>query len=69
MDGVSVLSSAPWTLPVPSVRLQLTTFKEDATDPVTCKQFYFKRVFNYPAFQSIVQNDGVAAAAVTSHDY
>ena len=50
IDDVSVLNTAPWTLPVPSVRLDLATFEKETTDPVIHKQFYSKR----PDFQNIV---------------
>ena len=44
IDDLSVLSTAPWTLPVPSLRLDLATFKQDTTDPVRYEQFYLKPV-------------------------
>ena len=39
IDDVSVLGIAPWTLSVPTVRFDLTSFKKDITDPETYKQF------------------------------
>ena len=41
-----MLSTAPWTLLVPSVRLDIATFDKDTTDPVAYKQFYLKWLMN-----------------------
>ena len=70
-DNVSLLNTAPWTLPTPTVHIDLALFKKDTTDPETSEQFYLKLVSEYPTFHKIFTDgskseDGVAAAALCS---
>ena len=74
IDDMSVPSTAAWTLQVPSVRLDLATFKTDTTHPVMNKQFYLKLVYEYPDFWKIFtdgseSDEGVAVVTVTLKNY
>ena len=54
IDDVSILNIAPWTLPSPTVRIDLTSFKKDTTDEETYEPFSLKVVSEQPTFHKIL---------------
>jgi ribonuclease HI len=74
IDDTSVLGTAPWTLPIPTVRFDLNQFKKETTNPITYQQSYLELISDYPSYHKLFTdgsktNDGVAAAAVSSRNY
>ena len=70
----SLLNTIPWALPTSTVHFDLTTFKKEAIDSETYKQFYLKLVSEYPTFHWVFydfseREDLVAAAALCWQDY
>jgi len=49
IDDASSLNIAHWTLSAPTVRFDLTKFKQDTTNPETYKQFYLQLISEYPS--------------------
>ena len=49
VDDAPSLDIVPWKLSVPAVRLDLTNFKKDTTNPEIYKQFYLQLISKYPS--------------------
>ena len=52
IDDTSVLDTAPWTLPVPTVRFDLIQFKKETTNPVTYQQSYLELISDDPWYHT-----------------
>ena len=48
VDDAPSLDIIPWKLSVPAVRLDLTNFRKDTTNPEIYKQFYLQLILEYP---------------------
>ena len=71
VDDAPSLDIVPWKLSVPAVRLDLTNFKKDTTNPERYKQFYLQLISEYPLSENVFTDgskteEGVAAAAVST---
>ena len=74
IDDTSILDTAPWTLSVPTVCVDLTQFKKESRNPVTYRQSYLELISDHPSYHNTftdgsTTNDGVSAAVVSSINY
>ena len=52
IDDTSVLDTAPWTLPEPTIHFNLNQFKKETTNPVRYQQSYLELVSDYPSYHT-----------------